>query len=141
MAVIVDSDTLTVTSNGTLPRVPFLALKEKILGKRYALSITFVGPQKAQALNIMHRQKDYVPNTLSFPLSKTSGEIVLCAAVMKKQHKDFDMDYPTYLIYILIHSMLHLKGFDHGSTMEHKERHLLSLFSKGTHEATRHRRH
>jgi probable rRNA maturation factor len=141
MAIVIDTASLTVTSNGTLKRVPFLALKEKILGKRYSLSIAFVPPKKAQALNMAHRNKDYVPNTLSFPLTKTSGEIVLCTSAMKKQYKDFGMDYDTYLLYIIIHSMLHLKGFDHGSTMEAKERKLLSLFSKVTNEATHKRRH
>ena len=145
MAVI-DLDTLTVSANGTLPRVPFLALKDKILGKKYVLSISFVTPAVAQALNIKHRDKDYIPNTLSFPFSKRSGEIILCRSAIRKQFKDFGMDYDTYLIYIVIHSMLHLKGMQHGSTMERKEQNLLSLFVTNPsipklHEATRPRRH
>lgn len=126
---VLDADTMTVSINGTLPSVPFLALKEKILGKKYELSIQFVPPAQAQALNIEHRQKDYVPNTLSFPLSENSGEIILCRSAMRKEFKQFDMTYDTYLIFILIHSMLHLKGYEHGSTMERKEQQLLALFS------------
>ncbi len=129
MAVL-DTDTLTVSTIGTLPSVPFLALKEKILGKKYELSIRFVAPAEAQALNIAHRNKDYVPNTLSFPLSDTSGEIVLCRTAMRKEYKQFDMTYDTYMLFIVIHSMLHLKGYEHGSTMERKERDLLALFTK-----------
>jgi probable rRNA maturation factor len=120
---------MTVSSKGTLPSVPFLALKEKILGKKYELSIRFVAPAEAQALNIAHRNKDYVPNTLSFPLSETSGEIILCRSAIRKQYKDFDMTYDTYMTFIVIHSMLHLKGHEHGSTMERKERDLLALFT------------
>jgi len=128
MAVL-DTDNLTVSTTGTLPSVPFLALKEKILGKKYELSIRFVAPAEAQALNITHRNKDYIPNTLSFPLSETSGEMVLCRSAMRREYKNFDMTYGNYLIFIVIHSMLHLKGYEHGSTMETKERSLLSFFT------------
>jgi len=129
MAVF-DTDTMTVSTTGTLPSVPVLALKEKILGKKYELSIRFVAPAEAQALNITHRNKEYIPNTLSFPLSETSGEIILCRSAMRREYKDFDMTYDDYLVFIIIHSMLHLKGMEHGSTMEHKERTLLALFTQ-----------
>lgn len=127
--MILDTDTMTVSTKGTLPRVPFLALKEKILGKKYELSIRFVAPAEAQTLNITHRNKEYIPNTLSFPLSETSGEIILCRSAMRREYKQFDMTYDSYLIFIVIHSMLHLKGYEHGSTMERKERALLALFA------------
>ncbi len=127
--MILDTDTMTVSAKGTLPRVPFLALKEKILGKQYELSIRFVGPAEAQRLNHEHRGKDYVPNTLSFSLSENSGEIVLCRSAMRREYKQFDMTYDVYTLYIVIHSMLHLKGYEHGSTMERKERALVALFT------------
>lgn len=129
MAVL-DTDNLTVSITGTLPRVPFLALKEKILGKQYELSIRFVTPTEAQQLNITHRNKEYIPNTLSFPLSEKSGEIILCRSAMRREYKNFDMKYDDYLIFIIIHSMLHLKGYAHGSTMERKEQALLALFTQ-----------
>lgn len=128
MAVL-DTDNMTVSIKGTLPRVPFLALKEKILGKRYELSIRYVSPAEAQALNMTHRSKDYIPNTLSFSLSETSGEIILCRSAMRREFKDFDMPYDRYEIFIIIHSMLHLKGMAHGSTMERKEQTLLKFFT------------
>jgi probable rRNA maturation factor len=127
--MVLDTDTMTVSSKGTLPSVPFLALKEKILGKKYELSIRFVPPAEAQALNVATRNKDYIPNTLSFPLSETSGEIILCRSAMRREFKDFEMTYDNYLVFIVIHSMLHLKGYEHGSTMERKERDLLALFT------------
>ncbi len=131
MAVI-DTPTLSVSANGTLPRVPFLAIKNKILGTRYNLSIAFVPPRTAQALNQKHRNKTYIPNTLSFGLDKQHGEIVLCRSAMRAQYRDFGMTYDTYLIYILIHSMLHLKGYEHGGTMERKEAFYLKQFTSHT---------
>ncbi len=126
-----DAHNLSISrKNGTLPRVPFLAIKEKVLGKTYELSVSFVGESTAQELNITHRDKSYVPNTLSFSLSKNSGEIVMCIPAIKKEYKKFEMDYDTYLMFLLIHSMLHLKGMAHGSTMEKEEKKFLTFFTK-----------
>ncbi len=140
--MILEAENFTVSTNGTLSipeSVPFLAIKEKILGKKYNLSIAFVSPKIAQALNIEHRNKDYIPNTLSFSLSKTSGEIILCKSELRKQYKKFSMTYDTYLTFIVIHSMLHLIGMKHGSTMEHKEKQLLTFFTSSITNETNHR--
>jgi rRNA maturation RNase YbeY len=124
------SQNLFITKqNGTLPRVPFLALKEKVLGKGYELSIAFVDEKTAQSLNKKYRNKTYIPNTLSFSLTPKSGEIILCIPAIKKEYKNFEMTYKKYLIFLIIHSMLHLKGFEHGSTMESMEQKYLKLFS------------
>ncbi len=134
---------ISITSNGTIPSVPFLAIKDKVLGKKYELSIAFVTPAKAKVLNITHRNKDYIPNTLSFSLTKTSGEIVLCMSAIRKQYKEFGMDLQKYLVFIVIHSMLHLKGMEHGGTMERKEKQLLTFFTTSTpsNETTHRSRH
>lgn len=143
MQTLLEERNLIVSASGTLPDVPFLAIKEKILGKKYELSIVFVTPKKAHALNIEHRNKDYIPNTLSFSLTKTSGEIVLCMSAMRAQYRDFRMDLATYVTFIVIHSCLHLKGMEHGSTMESIERRLVKQFTgfSYTHEAFNNRRH
>ena len=120
---------LTISGKGTLPNVPFLGVKEAILGKKYELSIRFVDPATAQQLNITHRQKDYILNTLSFSYSKTSGEIVMSRAAIRKEYKKFGMTHTNYLIFLLIHSSLHLLGMDHGSTMENKEQFFLKKFA------------
>ncbi len=141
MAVL-EAHNLTVTANGTLPGVPFSALKDAILGKKYELSIAYVTPGVAQQINIERRNKDYIPNTLSFPLSKTSGEIILCKSVIRSQHKDFNMTPEEYMFFVVIHSMLHLKGYDHGSTMESKERlYLKRFFLPSKNETKNPRRH
>ncbi len=121
---------LTISSKGTLPSVPFLAVKKMILGAKYDLSISFVGPKTAQKLNIEHRQKEYTPNTLSFSLSKDSGEIVLCMDAIKKEYKKFNMNLLTYITFLIIHSSLHLIGYEHGCTMEDKEEFYLKKIKK-----------
>jgi rRNA maturation RNase YbeY len=128
-----DYHNLTVTAKGTLPkpiqRVPFLDIKNKILGTDYELSIAFIPAKEARALNINHRAKEYTPNTLSFSLSKKSGEIILCLPAIRLQYRSWDMPIEKYVTFLVIHSMLHLKGYAHSGTMERKEKQLLALFS------------
>lgn len=123
-----DAHNLSVSKKGTLPRVPFLDIKNKVLGKGYDLSISFVGEKEAKQLNKKFRKKSYIPNTLSFSLTNKSGEIVMCLSKIKKEAPKFDLSYNKFLVFLLIHSMLHLKGFEHGSTMEAKEQYYFAFF-------------
>jgi rRNA maturation RNase YbeY len=59
------------------------------------LSIVFVGRKKAKELNQHYRQKDYIPQVLGFPMSKTAdadgwirlGDIVICTQKLKYEEK------------------------------------------------------
>lgn len=112
----------------TYPEWPYEAIKDAILGKKYSLSLTFVGPAKAQKLNLTYRQKDYVPNVLSFPLDATAGEIIICPTVAKTQAEDFDLSTEGYIAYLFIHGCVHLKGHDHGDTMDKLEQKYVRQF-------------
>jgi probable rRNA maturation factor len=112
------------------PSIPFETIKTAILGTRYELSVFFAPPKEAQRINIAYRGKSYIPNTLSFALSKTSGEIILCRSAARKEHAKFDLEYENYLIFLFIHSCLHLKGYAHGGTMEQLEAKFLARFKK-----------
>jgi rRNA maturation RNase YbeY len=105
----------------TLPRVPFLELKEAVLGKEYELSIALVGSTTSRKLNKTYRSKDAPTNVLSFPLSKNEGEIVLDLAKIKTETKKFDRKFENLVAFLFIHGLFHLKGMDHGVTMENKE--------------------
>ena len=97
------------------PRAPFLYIKDKVLGKKYELSLVFVTPSISHKLNLQYRDKDKPTNVLSFPLSKTSGEIFIDLSF--KEHSP---------IFLFIHGVLHLKGMQHGATMEAEEKKLLA---------------
>jgi probable rRNA maturation factor len=120
---------ITNETKGKLPSLPFLDMKNAILGKSYELSIAYVNPAKAKKLNTGFRQKEYATDILSFPLSKKSGEIVLCPPVIKKKAAEFGMTEKKYNVFIVIHGMLHLKGYAHGSRMERAEKVYLRRFS------------
>ena len=108
-------------TQGRLPRLPFLTIKNAILGKKYIVSVACVDDATSKKLNRQYRGKNNSTNILSFPLQKNSGELVLCPSVMKKEAPKFNMSYSTFFGFLVIHGMLHLKGMEHGSTMEHKE--------------------
>lgn len=110
------------------PSLPYETIKNDILGKRYQLSLAFVGSTRAQTLNNTHRKKSYVPNVLSFPLTDTTGEVVITPKVAEKEAKKFDLTPKGYCGYLFIHGCLHLKGHDHGDTMESTERRLMKKY-------------
>lgn len=110
------------------PSLPYEALKNDILGKTYDLSLVFVGPDRAQKLNEEYRQKDYVPNVLSFPLDETSGEIYITPSVAKTEAKRFGHSYKAHVGYLYIHGLMHLKGYDHGPKMERLEERFMERY-------------
>jgi len=104
----------------------FEKLKNDILGKNYSLSIACVDKKTSREINKKYRKKDKPANILSFPLRQNMGEIVLCPETIKKEAKNFNKTFPEFLNFLVIHGMLHLKGFKHGKKMEKLEKKYLS---------------
>ena len=113
---------ITNTTKGKLPSLPFAIMKDKILGKNYDLSIAVVGDAKSKFLNNKFRGKNKPTNILSFPLTKNSGEIFLNLNVAKKEAPKFGTNFGAFTKYLVIHGLLHLKGMEHSSTMDKAER-------------------
>lgn len=108
-----------------LPKMPFLDIKNDILGPSYSLSIAFVDEKTSNKINKTYRKKDKPTNVLSFSISKNSGELVLCPALIKNEslnpEKNFGKNFSELLGFLVIHGMLHLEGMQHGSIMEKQE--------------------
>jgi len=104
------------------PKHPYAEMKDAILGKSYALSLTFVGEKRARDLNKIYRNKTYVPNVLSFPLSNNAGEIYISPKVAAREAHAFGLSPRGYVGYLFIHGLLHLKGYPHGATMDKAEK-------------------
>ena len=125
----IEAVSIVNTTKGKLPRLPFVQLTEKILGPKYSISIAIVTPKESHRLNKEFRGKDNPTNVLSFPYDKKSGELVLDVKTAIKDAPKFDMTKEKFLLFLVIHGMLHLKGYDHGSTMEKAEKKFLKIFS------------
>ncbi len=130
MSILETTHLTVIRKNGTLPNVPFLPIKEKILGKTYDLTVVFCTPEESRLRNKTYRDKDYPTNILSFPLSKDEGEIYISLSTARRDAKKFEMSYIQFLHLLFIHGCLHLEGHDHGSTMEELEERNLKKFYK-----------
>lgn len=121
------SFSLTNTTRSSY-RIPFETIKNDILGDKYQLSLALIGEKRARAINRQSRQKEYAPNVLSFPLNKTSGEIYMTPKVAKREAKSFDHSEREHLVFLYIHGLLHLQGYDHGPKMESLEQKFLKKY-------------
>ena len=99
----------------------FELIKKTILGAKYELSLVFVAAKKIQSLNKIYRKINKPTDILSFPLSKTTGEIFICKSEAKKEMVKFGRTFENFLTYLFIHGLVHLKGHDHGPKMEKVE--------------------
>lgn len=104
-----------------IDEVLFLKIKDAILGKRYELSVVFVGEDKIKSLNKIYRSKDRATDILSFPITKDAGEVFICDKKSKQKSKLYKRSHQNFLYFLFIHGLVHLKGFDHGDIMEKVE--------------------
>ncbi|MBI2120908.1 MAG: rRNA maturation RNase YbeY [Parcubacteria group bacterium] len=108
--------------------LPFLDIKNAVLGKKYDLSLVFIGSTLSRRLNKEHRKKDKPANILSFPLSEESGEIFIDIREAAKQAPSFNASASKFIGQLFIHGLFHLKGFTHGSRMEKEEEKIRDKF-------------
>lgn len=119
---------LTIQGRGELMSLPFLNMKEAVLGKEYNVSLNFVTSDKMQELNFKYRKIDKPTDILSFEISRDAGEIFICITEAKKKLEAFNMNLENFIGLLFIHGLLHLKGLDHGKKMEKEEEKYKSYF-------------
>ncbi|MCD6471028.1 rRNA maturation RNase YbeY [bacterium] len=102
------------------------------IDRKLNISVAIVGRKLIKRLNRKYRGKNKVTNVLSFSGLELSqeklpkGEIIICWPVIKKEAKVYKRSIKEELKIILIHSVLHLLGFEHGKKMRKKEKNLLN---------------
>ncbi|MBI4088955.1 rRNA maturation RNase YbeY [Candidatus Kaiserbacteria bacterium] len=122
----------------TTSRIVFSDIAASILPE-WDISLVFVGPAQACALNKQLRGKDYTPNVLSYIAGNKSAEIIICPAEAAKQAPSFQLPASSFQLLLFIHGLLHIKGWVHGGTMEQCERKLLALYGAARSHRHRHR--
>lgn len=77
------------------------------------VSIAFIGDKRMRQLNRDYRRKDKITDILSF-IGEDGflGEIVIDFAQIKRQAKQNNKSINDELIFILVHGLLHLIGYD-----------------------------
>lgn len=98
--------------------------EEGVDPKRTSVSVTFVGAEEIRELNRIYRQKDKVTDVLSFPqFDRISdlpeegplclGDVVICTEQALLQADDFGHSPEREIVYLFVHSLFHLLGYDH----------------------------
>ena len=125
------SDTCGVraTARTPFPVISYAAIKDRVLGPKYEISLVFVGDTIARRLNKKHRSKAYVPNVLSFPNTPTEGEIFINLRVASCEAKRLGTSLKKRVALLYVHGLYHLKGLDHSDSMEAAEQKILKEFS------------
>ncbi|MBQ2063579.1 MAG: rRNA maturation RNase YbeY [Firmicutes bacterium] len=96
------------------------------------ISVSFVDDETIREINRDNRGVDSVTDVLSFPqfddLADIDqmrpyllGDVVLCTAQAQRQAEEFGHSVDRELVYLFVHSMCHLVGYDHMTEEEKAE--------------------
>jgi len=85
----------------------------------FEVSVSFVTNEEIRELNREYRNVDSETDVLSFPMDDEFdgkiilGDIVISTKRIIEQANDFGHSLEREMIYLTVHSMLHLLGYDH----------------------------
>ncbi len=122
------------------------ALKEESVTVDYEISMILVDNERIKGINSEHRNIDKETDVLSFPMldypkgkvykdvylnydfddtyfdenKLVLGDIVLSLEKAKSQSKEYGHSFERECFYLIIHSILHLLGYDHIEVQETK---------------------
>jgi probable rRNA maturation factor len=98
-------------------------ISKRVSGDRGMVSIVFVCAKEIRKLNRAYRGKDKETDVLSFLLDKegTLGEILICYEVARRQAFSVGHGVKKEMIFLIVHGILHLLGFDHESPVDAKK--------------------
>lgn len=120
--------TIIRNTNGKSPDLPFVRIKNEILGRDYDLTLVFPTLAESIRLHKQYKQKNDPVNILSFPLDDSTGEMYITLGKIRTTARDFDLTYHEMLVYVFIHGCIHLLGNDHGDKMDKLEQKWCKVF-------------
>lgn len=115
-------------SRGRTLGIPFQKIAREILGEQYLLSLVLSGDKLVRRINRKYRKKDYAPNVLSFPLSKSEGEVFLNVRKAEREARSLGIPGHSRIAHLFVHGCLHLVGIPHGKKMDSSEKRILAKF-------------
>ena len=108
-------------------------LKYNLKNKTIEISFNFTNDTEIKKINKLYRKKDKATNVLSFPtfekefpteLKKSNyimlGDMILSYQTFKKEAAEQNKSLENHLKHLIIHSILHLFGYDHLKENERK---------------------
>ncbi len=110
------------------------------------VSVLFVGDEEIRGLNAKYLNRDYPTDVISFPMREGEdsgindyllGDVVVSLDNAKEYAEKKNVTIEEETIYLLIHGILHLCGYDHekedsdAKAMKKKEEELFKMITKG----------
>lgn len=93
-----------------------------------AVCIRLVDEDEGRTLNLKWRERDQATNVLSFPAELPEGagidfigDLVLCVPVIEREAQEQGKPLFDHWAHLVIHGVLHLRGFDHISEQQAKQ--------------------
>lgn len=117
-----------------LNRAYYAVLRNLEIEDWFEVDFSVVGKSTIRSLNMEHRNVDKVTDVLSFPSVEFTfpicmcnytddinpetgklfmGDIMICRSKVREQAKEYGHSELREFIYLAVHGMLHLFGFDH----------------------------
>jgi len=99
--------------------------EENIISDNIEISVSFISNEEIIELNTMYRNKNTVTDVLSFPQFENAeqinwdesiiclGDVVISLEKAKEQALDLGHSDEREIIYLIVHSIFHLLGYDH----------------------------
>lgn len=121
-------DGVSLPESGTIDQMKLAAAycleAEGLNHEHVEVSLTFVDTAEIKELNSSYRGIDAVTDVLSFPQFESPGEIptvglvllgdvVICMDQALEQAETFGHTLEREILYLFVHSMFHLLGYDH----------------------------
>lgn len=127
-------DTLDMEAlTDTFARAAELCVEKEGLDPQNAeISLSFVSREEIRQLNKEYRNIDNHTDVLSFPLIEDFetldddeefmlGDVVICLDQARAQAEEYGHSYDREIVYLFVHSVCHLLGFDHMEPEEKAE--------------------
>lgn len=134
MTVDVNNESGQEADTQGLVRLATFALDELRIHPQAELSILLVDEDTMSAYHRKFLDSDGPTDVLSFPMDELRpptddetppqgllGDVVLCPAVTDRQAAEHHRSTGAEAEYLLVHGLLHLLGFDHGTPAEQAE--------------------
>lgn len=115
-----------------IDKVVELCLIQEDIDRRAEVDLLFVDNAAIREMNRTYRDKDSATDVLSFPMYEADepiddeeeilfGDIVISLERAKEQCAEYGHSLEREVMYLLVHGLLHLAGYDHMEEEEKKE--------------------
>lgn len=113
-------------------KVAAICLKEEQIPEEAEVDLLFVDNEAIREMNLEYRDKDSATDVLSFPMYEADeeiddedeilfGDIVISLERAQEQCEEYGHSLEREVMYLLVHGLLHLAGYDHMEEEDKKE--------------------